>query len=236
MMVLKHSLRSRLKGENAYWLKNVAPNKPRIFNRVDFILDQSNGKNILHLGFTDYPYTAEKISAGTLLHLQLKKIAKSLIGMDLSATAVKQYISLTQDINVFQGDITLEYPASAIEFAPDLILLSEVLEHLEDPYKAIDVLHQSFPSGTQILVTVPNYTSLDSFAASLNRSESIHPHHHWYFSPYTLCKLLDEKRFELNQLHFGMYYQPKARINIALKSFPFNGDCIIGLFTVLKKH
>lgn len=236
MAVLKRTLHYRLKGEGAYWLQSVASSEPKIFNRVDFILDHCRDKNVLHIGFTDYPYTEQKIKDGSLLHLQLQQVTGSLVGMDVEETAIQQYISMTKDTRVFNGDITVEYPAPVIEIKPELILLSEVLEHLAEPYRAIEVLYKSFPAGTAVLVTVPNYTALDSLAASLNKTESIHPHHHWYFSPYTLRRLLDDKRFKLEQLHFGMYYQPKSSINVVLKNYPFNGDCIIALFTIIKNQ
>ena len=235
MSVLKHSLGSRLKGEGASWMQVVSSNKPGLFNRVDFILDQCNNKRVLHVGFTDYPYTEQKIKEQALLHRQLQKTTTHLIGLDVDENAIRQYISITNDKRVFQGDITIAYPDEAKAFKPELILISEVLEHLKDPYKAMDVLYQSFPAGTQVLITVPNYTALDTVSASFNQTESIHPHHHWYFSPFTLRQLLDDRRFELNQLHFGMYYEAGTKINFVMKHFPFNGDCIIGLFTIIKK-
>ncbi|MBC7887783.1 MAG: hypothetical protein H7Z13_07820 [Ferruginibacter sp.] len=234
MSILKRSLRYRLKGDGAFWLEPVASNEPKMFNRVDFILDHCRDKRVLHIGFTDHPFTEPRITDGSLLHLQLQQVTPNLAGMDLEATAVQQYISITNDPLVFHGDITIEYPAEVIAFNPDMILLTEVLEHLAEPSNAIEVLYKSFPAGTTVLVTVPNYTALDSLAASFNNTESIHPHHHWYFSPYTLRRLMDDKRFELNQLHFGMYYHPKKRINLVLKHYPFNGDCIIALFTIIK--
>jgi len=232
--ILKRSLGYRLKVDSAFWLQPVASNEPQIFNRVDFILAKCLNKNVLHIGFTDYPFTEQKIKDHSLLHLQLKQVAGGLAGMDVEETAINQYIALTGDKKVFSGDIMAAYPEAAIEFKPEIILLTEVLEHLPDPYSAIEMLHKSFPEGTSVLVTVPNYTALDNLAASLNNTESIHPHHHWYFSPYTLRQLLDDKRFKLNQLHFGMYYQPKSIINPVLKNYPFNGDCIMALFTITK--
>jgi hypothetical protein len=234
MSVLKHTLGARLKGEGASWLQVVSSNKPDLFNRVDFILDQCRKKKILHVGFTDYPYTEQKIKAGALLHLQLKKTAVSLVGLDVDENAIRQYITITNDEKVYSGDIMLGYPDEVKAFQPELILISEVLEHLKDPYQAMDVLFQSFPAGTQVLITVPNYTALDNLSASFNQTESIHPHHHWYFSPFTLRQLLEDKRFELNELHFGMYYEAGTKINFVLKRFPYNGDCIMGLFTIKK--
>ena len=236
MSVLKYSLVNRLKGEGVSWLQAVSSNKSGLFNRVDFILDQCSNKRVLHIGFTDYPYTEQKIKIGALLHIQLQKTTANLMGLDVDENAIRQYISITKDENVFKGDITVAYPGEVKAFQPELIIISEVLEHLKDPYKAMDVLYQSFPAGTQVLITVPNYTALDTVSASLNQTESIHPHHHWYFSPFTVRQLLDDKRFELNQLHFGMYYVAGTKINFVLKNFPYNGDCIMGLFTIIKKQ
>ena len=233
--MLKRSTRNRLTGEGADWLQPVLTNDPAIVNRVDFIVEHSANKKVLHIGFTDHPYTVNRIQSGDLLHTRLKKITAELVGVDNETIAIQQYTSLTKDTNVFEADITIHYPKEVIQFKPELILLPEVLEHLKDPYKAIEVLHNSFADGTMIMVTVPNYVSLDSLASSVNRMESTHPDHHWYFSPYTLCQLLDDKRFKLLQLHFGMYYQPGTRINAVLKAYPFNGDCIIALFSIIKK-
>lgn len=234
MAVLKRTLLKRLKMAGKECLQPVVSNKPELFNRVDYILDHCNGKNVLHIGFTDHPFTKQRIEDGSLLHLQLQKVTSTLVGMDIEETAIQEYISMTDDVRVFNGDITVGYPDQFIKCKPELILLSEVLEHLTDPYRAIDILYQRFPEGTSVLVTVPNYTALDSFAASLNQTESVHPDHKYYFSPYTLRRLLDDKRFELKQLDFGMYYQPKSRINLFLKNYPFNGDCIIALFIIIK--
>lgn len=236
LWMLKRSLGQRLLFEPALWLQPVVSNKPVLLNRLDFMLKHCLNKRVLHIGFTDHPFTAQKIKDNSLLHLQLKQIVNSLAGLDVEESAIREYIALTGDERVFAGNIMEAYPPRVIEFEPEIILLSEVLEHLTDPYEAIKILHKDFPAGTDILVTVPNYTSLDNLAASLHKTESIHPHHHWYFSPYTLRQLLDDKRFELKQLHFGMYYQPKSTINFVLKNYPFNGDCIMAIFTIIKSH
>jgi hypothetical protein len=206
MGMLKRSLKYRVSGENAGWLQNIPVKDVSIFNRVDFILDQCRDKNVLHIGFTDYPFTMQRINEGILLHQMVKHVAKLLLGLDNNSNALNQYYKATGDENVVIGDIMDHYPPQALDFNPELILLSEVLEHLANPVHAINVLYDSFNSGTRILVTVPNYTALDSLASSLHKTEGIHPDHHWYFSPYTLRKLFDDKKFKLEQMHFGMYY------------------------------
>jgi hypothetical protein len=234
MGMLKRSLRYRVSGESAGWLQNIPVKNVSIFNRVDFIVEQCRNKNVLHIGFTDYPFTRQRISDGILLHQKIKLVTKSLLGLDNSSTALDEYCSATGDVNVIMGDITDHYPFEALDFNPELILLSEVLEHLANPASAVDILYNSFKDGTKVLVTVPNYTALDSLASSLHQTEGIHPDHHWYFSPYTLCKIFDDKRFRLEQLHFGMYYLQHTIINPILKQYPFNGDCIMAIFSITK--
>ena len=234
MAMLKRSLRYRIKGENKYWLQKIPVENVSLFNRVDFILKQCLEKKVLHIGFSDFPYTAEKIENNSLLHLQLKNTTSTLWGLDNNKDALQLYRQLTKDENVVFGDITSHYPVEVTHFNADIVLLSEVLEHLPDPYKAVDILYNSLANGTRILVTVPNYAAVDNIAASIHKSETIHPHHYWYFSPFTLCKLFDDKRFYLEKLHFGMYYQAGKKINAVMHNYPYNGDCIMAIFLMNK--
>ncbi|MBA2563484.1 MAG: methyltransferase domain-containing protein [Chitinophagaceae bacterium] len=233
--LLKKFLAGRINyQENKIWLQPVKKNTVYIFNRVDFILAYCGGKNVLHVGFSDHPFTLKKIHDKTLLHLSLKQSAVKVLGVDNNEGSIRQYVDATNDKNVLWGDVTNKYPENIASSGFDIILFSEVLEHLKCPVQALDVLHDTFTNGTQVLVTVPNYMAIDNMAASFNKTETIHPDHYWYFSPYTLCRLFDDRRFELLQLHFGMYYQRHTKINAVLKRFPFNGDCIIAIFSIKK--
>lgn len=234
MSVLKRSLHYMIGGDNAKWLQSIPAKNISIFNRFDYILAHCAHKKILHIGFSDYPFTAEKIKSNSFLHLQIKNIASALLGLDNDKASIDTYIDITKDENVMHADITVAYPKEAIHFSPDIILISEVLEHLPSPLHAADLLYNSFAHGTKILVTVPNYASLASMASSFSKTESVHPHHYWYFSPFTLCRLFDENRFHLEELHFGMYYQKDTAINVVLQQFPFNGDCIMAVFSINK--
>lgn len=232
--LLKKGLGHRLHGEGAKWLQQGGLAGVSIYNRVDFILDYCKGKNITHAGFTDHPFMEERIANGSLLHLQLKQVAGSLSGIDIAQPAIDTYKQLTQDNNVYWADIVQAYPQAVIAQQPEVIVLSEVLEHLPDPYRAVETLYHSFGHGVKLLVTVPNYTSLDSMAASLHRTESIHPDHYWYFSPFTLQRLFGSDRFKPEALHFGMYYGKGVAINAYLKKYPFTGDCILAVFSINK--
>ncbi len=235
LRLLKTSLKKRLQGDAAGFLQTIPVSNSLIFNRVDFIKEQCSNKKILHIGFTDYPFTTERIADKSLLHLQLKEVAKEIYGLDADEKAITMYADATGDRNNSYCDITSVYPESALLFEPDIILLGEVLEHLQNPHEAINILYNQFANGTKLLVTVPNYMALDNIAASLHKTESVHPHHYWYFSSYTLLRLFAAEKFTLEQLHFGMYYKPGTKINAILRSYPYCGDCIMAIFTINKK-
>jgi hypothetical protein len=108
MAMLKRSLKYRISGHNAGWLQNVPVKNISVFNRVDFILDQCRNKKVLHIGFSDYPFTAQKTGNGSLLHVQLQKVTKCLLGLDNNQNALQQYCEMTGDTNVLLCDILLK--------------------------------------------------------------------------------------------------------------------------------
>ncbi len=208
----------------------ILPSSNLLVNRIDYILQYCSGKTVLHFGFTDYPYTQEKIDNGELLHLQLKKVTKGLFGIDNEETSLNKYIQITGDSCVGKGDLLDKESLRAIDHSFDIVLLGEILEHLKNPHQAIENLYDMFPPATVFLVTVPNYTSLNAIAGSLHRKEMIHPDHYWYFSPVTLLRLFPDDKFETDGMLFGMYFQKGKRINFVLRKFPLLGDCLIGAF------
>jgi 2-polyprenyl-3-methyl-5-hydroxy-6-metoxy-1,4-benzoquinol methylase len=230
--VLKKLLRYRLQGESAKWLQPIQQNNVSIFNREDFILNYCKGKRVLHIGFSDYPYTKEKVQRNELLHTKIKQKGSYVLGIDNDINSIAAYSKATGDYDVAYTNILEEYTKEIVDKNFDVIVLSEVLEHLSNPYKAVKILHNAFKQDTKIVVTVPNYTSLDSFAASLNNTESIHQHHYWYFSPFTIQKLFNKEQFKCEQIQFGMYYNSGVKINQVLKNNAFTGDCIMAIFTI----
>lgn len=230
---LLKGLRGALKQEASpasYVLNTIHASKPRMVNRLDYIVDFCKGKQVLHFGFADYPYTNERIHSGKLLHLRLRSVAKRIFGVDNNPESIQIYKEATGDEAVGWGDLLNKESLRFSDKSFDVILLGEVLEHLKNPHEAILNLYDAIPKAVNILITVPNYTSLQTIGASLHATETNHPDHFWYFSPETLFKLFPEDKFEFVELNFGMYFQSGKRINFILKRFPFLGECIIGVF------
>jgi len=220
--LLKKGLHYRIEGDGNQWLQPYHTFSDPV-NRMKWILDYSTGKKILHVGFADAPFTKDKIESGGLLHMQLKNKAAFLYGIDTNDEAVNLYRSMTNDLYVHTGtvDQITDERINDIE----LVIVGEVLEHILDPATLINQLQEKLKKGQQLLVTVPNYLSFDSISAGLHNTESIHPDHHWYFSPYTLANKFSAEHWDKKNLLFAYYGEKKP--NFIESSFPALADCII---------
>jgi SAM-dependent methyltransferase len=169
-------------------------------NRFKYIQQLSENKKVLHLGATDAPFTEDSIRSGKFLHSLLREKAQFLIGLDINQTMIDSLAKNYNITDIKYGDIENidDYP----HYDFDIIVAGEILEHLDNPGKALDCLHSISKPHTQLIITVPNAYSLKSFLRVLNKYELIHPDHTLFHSPHTLKVLLDRHGFQVTQ-YFG---------------------------------
>lgn len=117
----------------------------------------------------------------TLKKLEEKKIGIANEGIDYSEEAVKIASQIYPKLKIKQGDIyNLDYKDNAF----DVLICTEVLEHLEDPEKAFEEMRRV--TSKYIVLSVPNepFFILANFARGkyLKRFGN-HPEHinHWTF-------------------------------------------------------
>ncbi len=224
MKLLKVGLQYRISGERRQWLQPIP--KAGLVNRQQYIINYCRQKSVLHIGFADAPFTKERIEKNLLLHTAIQSVASFVFGIDTDEEAVAVYQNLTGDRNT-QAEFlqNLQYQKA---LACELVLAGEVLEHTSNPVAFVDVCSSVLQAGQELMITVPNYTSLDSIAASLHGTESVHPDHHWYFSPYTLLQKFNKEEWQLLHFEFGLY--GAAMPNFIQKKYMATGDCIIAVF------
>jgi hypothetical protein len=180
--------------------------------KENYILNLCKNKKILHFGFLDYPITVEKVSNNTFLHTKLKLVCDVLFGVDIFDDNIKQYSAITGDNNVILCNIVTDDIDSFDLFNSrfDYVLLPDVLEHVVNPGIMIERLHKlCTKTGAKLLVTVPNAFNAYAFAECLNGKENVHPDHYFYFSPYTLRKILLDYNFQIEDLSF--YISPNLK-------------------------
>ena len=191
--------------------------RPKVVQRVDELVTRSRGRRVLHLGCTNWPYTAESERAGTLLHRSLGTAAGELAGLDSDPDGLAALAALGFD-HLLLGD--LEHLDAARWFDPsgvgassapidpfDLVIAGEVLEHLGSPAALLEGVRPLLAAGGELIVTVPNaYCAFRfaSYAVSRRRGnpEPVHPDHVAYYSEATLGRLLDDTGYEVLELAF----------------------------------
>ncbi|MGH7156943.1 MAG: class I SAM-dependent methyltransferase [Candidatus Saccharimonadales bacterium] len=183
--------------DKIFFHETIAPiAKP--YDRTEYILKLCKGKRVLHFGFTDSPFTEERIKNNEILHLRIKGGAKDLWGTDIDKAAIKKYSGITGDKNVFPLDISKPVKnVGRYNKNFDLIVFGEVLEHVLNPGIALNNLARICASNrAQLLLTTPNAFNIGGFLAAWNGNEIVHPEHYYYFSPVTLRQLLNDTGFK----------------------------------------
>lgn len=117
----------------------------------------------------------------TLDNFKKKGIGKKLYGIDYSDEALKIGKKIYPDLNLKKGDI---YAIKEKDNSYDLVMATEVLEHLEDPEKALNELIRV--SKKYVLLSVPNepfFIVANFLRGKYLKNFGNHPEHinHWTF-------------------------------------------------------
>jgi hypothetical protein len=216
------------------------PRHPSVYvGRQDFVVAYAAGKSILHLGCVDAGLSQQKYDAGQLLHPRLQGVAKTLWGVDVDAAGLDWMRSQGWK-NLYHLDIEcLDTEPDLLGEPFDLLVLTEVLEHLNNPGKFLEALRPLFRPQTELLLTTPNATSLTNILANRHHQEAVHPEHNFWFSYHTLGTLLGKYGYQIGQIALysqydytrpwvGRFLPPPARISLPTDSS--------GLKVINKQH
>jgi 2-polyprenyl-3-methyl-5-hydroxy-6-metoxy-1,4-benzoquinol methylase len=160
--------------------------------RQGFLLAACAGKTVLHVGCVDSGLLRERLAKGELLHQRLGVVADELWGTDVDVEGVR-FLREQGMERVLPIDLSTEPPGSVLSAVTfDVIVLAEVLEHLNDPGTMLERIREMMRPGgqTRLIVSVPNAFSLTNLFSLARGKESVHPDHNYYFSRTTLRTLL----------------------------------------------
>ncbi len=173
---------------------------PIYIGRQEFVVEYARGKKILHLGCVDEGLAEAKYQQGIWLHARLAQVTKMLWGVDVDAAGL-EWMRSQGYTNLFDANIEdLSQVAEIRNQVFDLIILTEVMEHLDNPGKFLDGVRLFFKPETDFLITVPNATSLSNLLALWQGRELVHPDHNYWFSLRTLSGLLKRHGYRVEQV------------------------------------
>lgn len=173
----------------------LSPPKDLVSSRVDYLADLCDAKTVIHVGCTDHQeLIGEKIDADTWLHGILDRRAKRCFGVDVDEGGVREAQQLGYS-DVILGDITKPIePLMNDQW--DLMVMGELIEHIDDPVSFLRSVRECYRDNvTTLVLTTPNAFRLRNFVSAARSREFINTDHRYWFTPYTLMKVLTRAGF-----------------------------------------
>lgn len=160
-----------------------------IVDRDAFIRERCSGKRTFHIGCANWPFTEALLDARKLLHVDLEPICSRLAGVDIEEEAIELMQRRGVD-NVFAADSsTFDRIVEQLGWTPEIVLVGEVLEHVEAPGMLLKDCARCMTAETALLITVPNALSLKGVLHVMLGHEKVHHDHVAYYSYANLCQL-----------------------------------------------
>ena len=146
-------------------------------DRVQFILERCKGKVVLEFG------------ASGPLHRAIVKVARVAYGVDVAP----------EDDAVIAFDLDDVTITRLPEYAPDVIVCGEILEHLSNPGYFLARLRQY---DAPVIISVPNAFAKLQARHLADGHENVNIDHVAWYSPRTLRTLLERSGYGIQAFHW----------------------------------
>lgn len=179
--------------------------RPPLVQRTEFLLSRCRGQSVLHLGCTNFPYTAPALASGSLLHARLLSVASRVVGLDADRDGLAELSRLgISDLHV--ADLE-RLDDVALDETFDVIVAGEIIEHLANPGLFLTGVRRFMRPTSQLIVTTVNAYCGLRFALYAVRGrggvqEPVHPDHVAYYSQATLRRLLEQHGLRVDEQCF----------------------------------
>jgi hypothetical protein len=169
----------------------------RPVDRIEFIAHACAGFRVLDLGAMDETAWTAKRGCGTWLHEEIGGSALAVDGIDNSALIPAEGLRTGPNSTIRSGDITdPDLLVAALAHAPDVVVIGELIEHLENPLQLLKRLAAiERLAGRTLILSTPNATALHNVLVGLAQRESTHQDHLCIFSYKTLATLCTRAGF-----------------------------------------
>lgn len=217
-------------------LQSRYPHATAYVDRHEYILRLCAGKDVLDLGFVGEVCArpAQQVDRfADSLHLRLKEVARSLIGVDIDAAAIERLRAVRSDLACVAGNIE---EIERIPGAPfDVIVAGDILEHMDAPGRALDNLHRFLKRTGRLVVSVPNAFGLPNYLRFLAGRFSDSPDHVQTYTRFTITNALRRHGYDVEALCTALDRMPRNRarravyaaLKLPLRLFPELGGTLL---------
>lgn len=224
---------SLVPGYNRYW--KYAHTVKSITNPLEYLSESEETywgvKEALSLFVSD-KRSAKILEIGSglgYLTYSLIKENYNIFGIDISHTAVKRAIELFGEhylcVDLF------EFASFNAELF-DMVILTEVIEHVDNPLHFIESIIKLLKPGGRIIMTTPNKSI---YPSNIIWATELPPIHYWWFSENSIEYIAKKLNVNFSLVNFYKYYKKNYRLinlklcfnNIRRPTFNINNDLII---------
>jgi hypothetical protein len=182
---------------------------PIVVDRIEYLRYKCAGKKVLHIGCLDHPeIIARRVKDGTWLHSVISDVSELCLGIDINLGA---YELVQKEFNVrnirlldlASVHLTDEDLSCLTQIEWDLILCPEMLEHITSHQQFLkNLCRLSHGRKTRLVLTVPNAFQFANFINALRGFETINSDHRYWFTFYTLSRLVTDNGWHPRQLTY----------------------------------
>jgi hypothetical protein len=169
--------------------------------RLDEVAERVQGRSVVHVGCVDHEgLIGQKIESGMWLHKRLSDVASKCVGVDINESGIAR---LVQEgwADVFVGDITRPDTFVDPGTAWDVIVLGEIVEHVDNPVAFLAAIREAWAGRcNRLILTLPNAFAWSTLRSTGRSVESINTDHRYWFTPYTAAKVATQAGFIVNDI------------------------------------
>jgi len=172
-------------------------------SRLTYMQKMVKDARVLHIGCVDHTpkKVQRKLERGVWLHKLLMDSAELCAGVDINEEGVDYLTDEMKLPHIYCGDILSDLIPGVSDKDWDYVVLGEILEHVDNPVDFLDRLRRR-PGleNAKCIITVPNAFHYKNFKKALKHFEDINSDHRYWFTPYTLSKVLVMAGWEVEDI------------------------------------
>lgn len=204
-------------------------------DRMDVVENLIKGRTVLHIGCLDHlPLIAAKIKEGRWFHGRLSNAASECLGVDVNNEGIHFVESELGIHNVCYSDITSSDKNTRITAGHwNYVVFGEILEHVDNPVDFLQRFLQNYGQHIdKIIITVPNAFRIGNILATFKGKEVINSDHRYWFSPYTIWKVVHQAGFQAEHIKMCKFSSDRSGIQgfikrTLLQKYPLLAEDII---------
>lgn len=171
---------------------------PKVLKDVfEYILQEAKGKTVLNVGAVGGVEGYLPHNQDIWLHQRLSRVARELVGIDIDQESIAY--AAKHGVNILHVDCE----SMQLEKRFDVIIMSDVIEHLNAPGQALKTLVHHLNPGGKLLITTPNPTHCGLIGrALLGGKVNIYYDHVVLFMPEHIQAMCDRFGYHLSAVYF----------------------------------